>query len=98
MSDIVADLAALRGLRDKCVELATLFEDETHDGWSRQVDEVGTERLRSALAGFEHHWKDGRTKVKRHLQALTERVQAAIEQYEQTEGDLAQRYHDAGTP
>jgi hypothetical protein len=96
VSDLEVDLDALRALKDRCIELVALFDDAGHDQWDGQVALVGAERLTDAFSGFEKHWKDGRGKVKKHLVAMGDRVQAAIEQYEATDGGLATQIVQAG--
>jgi len=98
MSDFQVDITALQTLRDRCAQLAALFDGDVHDDWKRQVGLAGTPALVDALAGFESHWGDGRKKVKGHLTNLVDRTQAAIDQYSKTDGDLATNITESGGP
>jgi hypothetical protein len=91
MGSLRVDLDVLHQLQGRCQTLNQQFDDGSHDRVAGLIEQVGSSRLRDALAEFEDHWSDGRAKVKRHLDGLVERLGSAIEQYEHTESELTRQ-------
>ena len=93
MSILVVDINALHALRAQCATLRDAFGGG--DKVVRHtINAVGPAHITDVLRDFESHWEDGHAKVRKHLDGLLKRVDAAIRQYEHSEHDLRRQLEE----
>lgn len=59
-------------------------------------DELGDERVSSALEDFEKHWRDGREKVSENADALATMVKEAVKTYRSVDRKLGKQIAEFG--
>ena len=89
MSTFIVDIAALHALRSRCATVRHAFDNGGRLSHIA-IDTIGPTQITEVLHDFEHHWHDGHAKVRRHLDAMSHRLDSSIQQYEHTEHAVRQ--------
>lgn len=63
--------------------------DNSVSGLSGHQDAIGHAGVRDAVAQFERHWGDGRTRIRERAQTLSQVVTDSLASYDDTESDIA---------
>ncbi|WP_194890968.1 hypothetical protein [Catenulispora pinisilvae] len=88
MPDLAVDVDALETFGGQLDSIRTRM-NAARD-WTHQYDgQMGASQVEDALHSFSSGWKDGRTEIDGSLQALSEMLTNAAQNFRQADADLA---------
>jgi hypothetical protein len=87
MTDLAVPIEMLEGFAGEVSSIRTRM-NATGQTFENYEDDVGDDRVKSALESFVSNWKDGRKEIDGQLEAIKEITDTILQTFDELETDL----------